>query len=82
MFINTLTPDPKYSLLKRDNLRQPIQIQLLQKQKIFSQIVAAFLKASLNFELFEKKMTIIGHAFWKLRTPKTVVRQMSKSSRF
>ena len=63
MFINTLTPDPKYSLLKRDNLRQPIQIQLLQKQKIFSQIVAAFLKASLNFELFEKKMTIIGHAF-------------------
>ena len=74
MFINTLTVDPTYSLLKRDNLRQPIRMQLLQKQKIFSQFFAAFLKARLNFEHFQKKMTLIAHAFWKLWTPKAVVR--------
>ena len=33
MFIKTLTADHKYSLLRRDNLRQPIRIQLLQKEK-------------------------------------------------
>ena len=31
MFANILTDDDKYSLLNRDNLRQPIQMQLTQK---------------------------------------------------
>ena len=74
MFVNILTADDKYSLLNRDNLRQPIQMQLSQKHKTFSQFVAAFLKARLNFEHFQKKMTLIAHVFWKLWTPKTVVR--------
>ena len=34
-FANTLTADDKYSLLSRDNLMQPIQMQLSQKQKTF-----------------------------------------------
>ena len=33
--VNTFTADDKYSLLKRDNLTQPIQMQLSQKEKIF-----------------------------------------------
>ena len=41
-------------------------MQLLQKQKIFSQFVAAFWKATLNFEHFQKEMTLIAHVFWKL----------------
>ena len=45
----------KYSLLNRDNLTQPIQMQLSRKQKTFSQFFAAFLKSSLNFEHFQKK---------------------------
>ena len=49
-------------------------MQLLQKHKTFSQFFAAFLKARLNFEHFLKKMTLIAHAFWKLCTPKAVVR--------
>ena len=73
-YIVSLTADDRYSLLNRDNLRQPTQMQLLEKQKIFSQFVAAFLKARLNFEHFQKKMTLIAHVFWKLWTPKTVVR--------
>ena len=46
LFPNTLSGDGKYSLLNRDNLTQPIQIQLSRKQKTFSDFFAAFLKPS------------------------------------
>ena len=55
MFVNILTSDDKCFLLNRDNIRQPIQMQLSQKQKNFSQFVAAILKSRLNFEHFLKK---------------------------
>ena len=35
VFLNTLTDDDKYCLLYRDNLTQPIQILLSQKQNTF-----------------------------------------------
>ena len=50
-----MTADDKYSVLNRDNLTQPIQIQLCQKEKAFSKFVAPFLKARLNFEHLQKK---------------------------
>ena len=34
--VNTVTVDDKYSLLKYDNLTQPIQMQVSKKQKTFS----------------------------------------------
>ena len=55
MLFNTLTADDKYSLLKRDNLTQPIQILLSQKQKTFSEFFSPFLKSTLNFEHFQKQ---------------------------
>ena len=55
LFPNTLSADGKYSLLNRDNLTQPIQMQLSQKEKGFSEFSAAFLKDCLNFEYFFKK---------------------------
>ena len=55
LLINTLSADGKYSLFNRDNLTQPIQMQLSRKQKPFSQFSCAFLKSSLNFEYFQKK---------------------------
>ena len=55
LFVNTLTADDKYSLRNIENLWQPIQIQLSQRQKKFSQFFAAFLKLTSNFEQFEKK---------------------------
>ena len=55
LFPNTLSADAKYSLLNRDNLTQPIQMQLSRKQKTFSQFFASFLKSSLNFKHFQKK---------------------------
>ena len=55
MFVNILTADDKCSLLNRDNLRQPIQMQLSRKQKNFSEFLSAFLKARLVFEYFQEK---------------------------
>ena len=52
------------------------------KNKIFSQFFAAFFESALNFEHFQKKMTLIAYVFPKLPTTKNVLRQMSKSSRF
>ena len=36
LFANTLSADEKYSVLNRDSLTQPIQMQLSQKKKTFS----------------------------------------------
>ena len=55
LFVNTLTVNDKHYLLNRDNLTQPIQIQLSQKQKIFSEFFFAFLKSILNFKHLPKK---------------------------
>ena len=52
LFPNTLSADGKYSLLNRDNLTQPIQMQVSRKQKTFSQFFSAFLKSSWTFEHF------------------------------
>ena len=54
LFVNTLTADDKYSLLNRDNLTQPIQILLSEKQKPLSASFFAFVKSALNFEHFQK----------------------------
>ena len=50
-----MSADGKYSLLNRDNLTQPIKMQLSRKQKSFSHFFSTFLKSSLNFEHFLKK---------------------------
>ena len=59
-----------------------IQMHLSQKQKIFSQFLSAFSESALNFEHFQKKMTLIAYVFPKVPTTKNVLRQMSKSFRF
>ena len=42
LLVNTLAADEKYPVLNRDSLTIPIQMQLSQKQKKFSQIFAEF----------------------------------------
>ena len=73
-FVNTLSEDDKYCLLYKDNLLQPIQILLSQKQKTFSEFFSAFLKSTLNFEHFQKKINLIADVFPKLPSPKKVIR--------
>ena len=82
LFVNTLTADGKYSLLHYVNLTQPIQIQLSKKQQTFSLLFFPFSKSRLNLEHFEKHMNLIAYKLTKIRTPKGVVKQMSKKSRF
>ena len=77
-----MTADDKYSLLNRDNLKQPIPTQLSQKRKAFSEFFLPFSKSTLTFEHFQTKMTFISDLLPELRTPKNVVRYISKKSRF
>ena len=73
-FFNTLTADDKFSLISRDNWMKRIQMHLPQKQKIFSEFFSEFSKFALNFEHFQKKMTLIAYVFPKLPTTKDVLR--------
>ena len=57
-----------------------IQMHFSQKENIFPQFFSAFFESALNFEHFQKKMTLIAYVFPKLPTTKNVLRQMSKSS--
>ena len=58
-------------------------MKLSRKQKTFSEFFSAYSRSNLNFEHFQKKkMNVIADAFPKLRTPKYLVRSMSKKSRF
>ena len=59
LLVNTFTADGKYSLLNRDNLTQPIHMQLSQKQKLFVQFFSAFLKFIFKLEHLEQKMNLI-----------------------
>ena len=74
LFLNTVTDDDKYSLLYGDNLTQPIQILLSHKQKTFCEFFSLFLKYTLNFEHFKKKIIFIADVFPKLLSPKKVFR--------
>ena len=74
LFFNTFTADDKHYLLNRDNLGELIQMQLSQKQKIFSQFSFALLKSLLNYKYSPKKETLIAHVFPEIPAPKNLVR--------
>ena len=72
-FLNTLTANDKYSLISKDKWMQTIQMHLSEKQKIFSEFFSAFFESALNFEHFQKNMTLIAYVFPKLPTTKDVL---------
>ena len=82
LLVKKLAADDKYPVLNRDNLTIPIQMQLSQKKKTFSQFFAAFLKSRLNFEYFEKKDEPHSFCISEITNSENVVWQMSKKSRF
>ena len=55
MFLNTLTPEYKYSRRNMQTFAQPVQTPLSLKQKTFSGLFIAFLKSTWNGEHFQKK---------------------------
>ena len=74
LFVITLTTNDKHYLVNRENLTQPIQKPLPQKQKTFSEFFLAFLKSILNFKHLSKKMTQIADVFPDIPPPKNMVR--------
>ena len=64
-FVNTLTVDDKYFRLNKDSLTEPIRVRKSEKQKIFHNFFFffTFLKSRLNYEHFEKEMTLIADVF-------------------
>ena len=44
LFVNILTADDKYSSHNKDNLKEPTQMELSEKQKLFFKFFIAFLK--------------------------------------
>ena len=55
VFVNTLTADGKYPVQGCENLQLPIQMQLSEKPKTFSEFFILFVESTSNFEDFEKK---------------------------
>ena len=55
LFVNTLTPDDKYSRRYMQILWQQIQIPLSQKAKASCPFVIVFLKSSWNLKFSQKK---------------------------
>ena len=53
VFANTLTGDGKYPVKDCENLQLPIQMQLYQKWKSFSEFFVAFLESASTFKHFE-----------------------------
>ena len=52
---------------------QTIQMHLSEKQNVSSEFFSAFFESPLNFEHFQKKMTLIAYVFPKLPTTKDVL---------
>ena len=55
LFVNTLTVNDKHYLLNRDNLAQPNDTQLSQKEKTFGQFFTSSFKIYIKFQTCAKK---------------------------
>ena len=53
---------------------QKIHVHLSQKLNIFSEFFSAFLESALNFDHFQKKMTLIAYVLPNLPNTKDVLR--------
>ena len=73
-FLNTFTANDKYSVISKNKGMLTIQMHLPQKQNNFSEFFSVFFESALNFEHFQKKMTLIAYVFLKLPTTKDVLR--------
>ena len=55
VFVNTLTPDDKYSCRNMQSFGEQLKTPLCQKEKSFPEFFIAFPKCALNLEHSEKK---------------------------
>ena len=71
LFVNTVGAEEKNPVLNRENLIIPIQMQLSQKEKTFSEFFARFLKPTINFKDLKENMTLTDFVYPKLPPMKT-----------
>ena len=77
-----MTSDAKYSVQDSGNLPLPIQMQLSEKRKLFSQFFFPFLQSTWNFKRFEKMIIVIANVFPKFQIVKNLVTPLSKKCSF
>ena len=82
MFVNTLAIDLMYPVQGCENLQLPIQMQLSEKQKSFSNFLLHLRNLHRILNILTKKMIVIANVFPKLQTVKILVRPLSKKRRF
>ena len=68
VFVTTLTDNAKYPVQDCDNLQLPIQMQLSQKRKTFSQFFVPLLELHQILNIFKNKIILIANVFPKLQT--------------
>ena len=78
VFVNILTADYKYPVQDCENLPLPIQMQLSEKRKTFSDFVFHFCNLHQILNLLNKKTIVSANVFPKLHTVKILVRPLSK----
>ena len=79
LFVNTMSAVAKCSLPNRENLMQPIHMQLSQKLRTFSSFILHFRNFGEILDFFQKKMSLIAYLFLRLRPANSVLRYMCKS---
>ena len=79
LFVNTMSAVDRCSLPNRDNLMQPIHMQLSQKLKNFSNFFLHFQNLVEILNIFKKKTTLIAYSFLGIQPAKNVLRYMDKS---
>ena len=79
LFVNTMSAVDKCSLPNRDNLMQPMHMQLSQKLNNFCSFILNFRNLVWIFDICRKNMTLIAYLFLSLPPAKRVVRYMCKS---
>ena len=82
LLVKTLAADEKYPVLDSDNLTIPIQMQLSQKQKHFSEFSPSLSKFRLNFKHFEKKDNPHSICSSEIKDSEYVARKISKNFSF
>ena len=82
VFVNTLTSDGKYPVQGCENLELPIQTQLYEKQKPFSNFLFELWILYQILNILKEKMIVIANVFPKLQTLKIFVRKLSQEHRF
>ena len=82
MFVNTLTADGKYRGQYCENLQLPIQMQLSEKRKTFSQFFFHFWNLHQILNILIKKVMAMANVFPELQTVKSFLTPLCKKRYF